>query len=546
MIEYGDTNIRVYRYIKMKNTIGKILYSSLFLILLSFIFIEKFYMSHKYELTLVYFHAFILLFLGIFMMFFTSILINIRLPMIDFSNKQSKQSFFITIFFIFITYFVIGEYLWSFLLLGLTEINLIKTNNPELLTRMIPTIGAGLIFFYKFFGYMQNFNFDYIKINFKNALPFISSDIGEFNFIKDILRDLIIGSVFLAFLILGINEKTVIVQYYDYLYHDAILSALIVSLIFTFLEVYVWIVTTQYKENFVNYATEANLNLQKKKSSKKYNIQYQDYFIENLRKSKRLKQIYSFIDKRKRMFYIFMILALLLFGYFTIKSIYTDEEYVSIRANIINVSISENNTGKIYYSEIVYPNEKQLSFQLGKISSINNTHVLKKVDEDRADAQLQKIVKNGYINIDIKDTFSCMKMRINKNKIKNLTSYIVPQEKTKLLFSPIDGDVFLFLSEKLKITQFHEISITDYSMNGEDIYINKLNVFNETGNTSFIGFYEHYNIIPMEDVVIIYMNNKTLANELKEFISENNPDYTYLIINETDIDLERIYGKCLT
>ena len=254
----------------MKNTIGKILYySSLFLILLllpfGFTFIEIFYMSHKYELTLVYFHAFILLSLGIFMMFFTSILINIRLPNIDFSNEQSKKSFLITIFFIFITYFVIGEYLWSFLLSGLTEINLIKTNNPELLTRMIPTIGAGLIFFYKFCGYMQNFNFDYIKINFKNALPFISSDIGEFSFIKDILRDLIIGSVFLAFLIVGINGKTLSAQY-SYLHFDATLSALIVSLIFTFLEVYVWIVTTQYKKNLVDYATEANLNSRKKKN----------------------------------------------------------------------------------------------------------------------------------------------------------------------------------------------------------------------------------------------------------------------------------------
>lgn len=533
----------------MKNTIGKILYISLNLILLllpfSFIFIEKSYMNLEYGLTLVYFHAFILLFIGIFIMFFTSILINIRLPNIDFSNKQSIKSFLITIFFIFITYFVIGEYLWSFLLSGLTEINIIKTNNPELLTRMIPTIGAGLIFFYKFFGYMQNVNFDYIKINYKNALPFISSDIGEFNFIKEILRDLIIGSVFLAFLILGINGKTIIVQY-SYLYYDAILSALIVSLFFTFLEVYVWIVTTQYKENLVNYATEANLNHQNKKHSRESNIKYRDNFIENLKKSKTLKQIYSFIDKKKHIIYLLMILILILLSYFAIKSIDMGEEYVTIRANIVNVSISENSTDKIYYSEIVYPNEKQFSFQLGKISSINNTHVLKKIDEDRADAKLQKIEKNGYLNIDIKDTFSCMKMRINKNKIKNLTFYIVPQEKTKLLFSPIDGDVFLFLSGKLKITQFYEISITDYSMNGEDIYIHKLNVFNETGNTSFIGFYEHYNVYPVEDVVTIFMNNKTLANELKEFISENNPDYTYLIINETDVDLERIYGKCYT
>lgn len=42
------------------------------------------------------------------------------------------------------------------------------------------------------------------------------------------------------------------------------------------------------------------------------------------------------------------------------------------------------------------------------------------------------------------------------------------------------------------------------------------------------------------------MNNKTLANELKDFLSENNPSYAYSIINETDIDLERIYGKCVT
>lgn len=528
----------------MKNTIGKILYYSLIFILISFIFIEPFYMNHEYELILVYFHALILLFLGIFMMFFTLMLINIRLPYIDFSNKQSKKSFWITIFFIFITYFVIGEYLWSFLLSGLTEINLIKTNNPEVLTRIIPTIGAGLIFFYKIFGYMDNVNFDSIKDNFKSLFPFILLDSGELNFIKDILRGLIIGSVFLAFLILGINGKTLIVQY-SYLHFDATLSAIIVSVIFTFLEVYVWILTTQYKDNLVDYAKEANLNLQNNISSKENNIQFQDYFIGILSKSKRLKQIYSFIDKRKRIFYVFMILALLLLsGYIITKSIYTDEEYVSIKANIVNISISENSTDKIYYSEIVYPNEKQFSFQLGKTSSINNTHVLKKVDESRADAQLQKIVKNGYINVDVEDTFSCVKMRINKNKMKNLTSYIVPQEKTQLLFSPIDGDVFLFLSEKLNITQFYQISITDYSMTGE-IYIYKLNVFNETGNTSFIRFYEHYHIVPVKDVVIISMYNKTLANELKDFISNNNPDYTYLIINETDIDLERIYGKCL-
>lgn len=534
----------------MKNIKGNILYKSLHLILLlltvGFVFIEKFYMSHVYELTFVYFHAFIFLLFGISMMFFTSMLINIKLPKIDFSNKQSQKPFLITILFIFITYFVVGEYLWSFLLSGLTEVNLIKTNNPELLTRIIPTMGAGLIFFYKIFGYMQNINLDSFKINFRESLPFISSDIGEFNFIKDILRDLIIGSVFLAALIMGINGKTFIVQYSDYLLFDAILSALIVSLIFTFLEVYVWIVTIQYKEDLVSYATDEKLKLQRKKSSREYNIKYKIYAIENLKKSERLKQIYSFIDKRKPIFYFFMILMLILLGYFSIKSIDTSEEYVSIRANIINVSVSDTSSGKLYYSEIVYPNEKQLSFQLGKISSINNTHVLKKIDEDRANARLQTIAKNGYLNVDIKDTFSFWKMKINKNKIKNITSYIVPEKQTTLLFSPIDGDVFLFLSERQNITQFCEISITDYSMNGEDIYIHKLNVFNETGNISFIRFYEHYHIYPEEDIGIIFMNNKTLANELKEFISENNPNYAYSIINETDIDLERIYGKCVT
>ena len=533
----------------MKNPIGKILYLSLNLILLLLavgsLFIGKFYMSQKYELTLVYFYAFIYLLIGISLMFFTSMLINIRLPHIDFSNKQSKKSFLITIFFIFMTYFVIGEILWSPLLSGLTEINLVKINNPEVLTRMIPTIGVGLIFFYKLFGYVENFNFDDGITNFKNELPFFSSNVGEFNLIKEIIRDLIIGSVFLVFLIMGISGKTFITLYSDNLHYDAILSALIVSLSFTFLEVYVWTITTQYKENWEICAAEAKLNLLNKKHSRESGTKNKNNYLENLMKSKRLKQINLFIDKNKHILSIFVILVLIILGYHTTKSIDVGEEYVSMRANIVNISISENSTDKIYYSEIIYPNEKQISFQLGEISSINNTHVLKKVDEDRADAQLHKIVKNGYINVDIKDTFSCMKMKIDKNKIENLTSYIVPQQKTKLMFSPIDGDVFLFLSEKLKITQFHQISITNHYMNG-DTYAYKLNVFNETGNTSFIRFYEYYHVVPMENVVTIFMNNKTLANELKEFISENHPDYTYLIINETDIDLERIYGKCLT
>ncbi len=289
----------------MKNTIGKILYSSLGLILLLLTvglpFIEKFYLSHKYELILVYFHAFAFLLIGISMMFFTSILINLKLPKVDFSNKQSQKLFLFTILFIFMTYFVIGECLWSFLLSGLTEINILKTNNPELLTRIIPTMGAGLIFFYKIFGYMQNVDLDSFKINFRESLPFISSDIGEFNFIKDILRDIIIVSVFLTFLIIGINGKTFIVQYSDSLWIDSILSALIVSLIFTFLEVYVWIATIQYKEDLVSYAKDVNLNNQKKKSSRTYyKINYKTYFIENLKKSERLKQIYSFIDRENQ------------------------------------------------------------------------------------------------------------------------------------------------------------------------------------------------------------------------------------------------------
>lgn len=524
----------------MKNTIGYILYNFITLSILLLIFTEIFYINHIHELTLVYFRALIILLFGIFMMFFTSFLINIRLPNIDFSNNESKKVLFVTIFSIFITYFLIGGYLWSFLLSSLTNINIIKTNNPEFLTRIIPTIGIGLIFFYKLFGYMQIFNFDYIKINIKNSFPFILSDIGDFKFIKNILRDLIIGSVLVAVLIMGINGKTVI-EHYDYLYFDAILSTLILSLIFTFLEIYVWLVTTQYKENFLNYANEVK-PFQKEMFQRKPIIDKIN-FIKILEKSEKLKQIYSFLDKRKYIFFILIMLMLMIFGYFAIKSVDTSEEFVSIRANIINVSISENNTGKIYYSDFVSPNEKQISFQLGKISSKNNIYVIKKVDEGRANAQLQTIVKNGYLNIDIKDTFSCMKMNINKNKIKNLTSYIVPPEKTKLFFSPIDGDVFLFLSERLKITQFYEISITEYLMNG-DRHLYKLNIFNETGNTSFIGFYEQYHIIPQGEVVTIFMNNQTLANELKEFISENNPDYSYSIINETDIDLERIYGKC--
>lgn len=463
----------------MKNAKGKIIYKSLFMIFLLFvlgcIFIEKFYMSHVSELTLVYFHAFYYLFGGIAFTTITLVLINIKLPKTDFSNKQSQEFFFISIFFIFITYFVIGEYLWSFLLSGLTEINLLKANSPEILTRFIPTIGAGLIFFYKIFGYMQNFNLNSFETNLKESLPFILSESVEFKVIKDIIRDLIIGSVFLTFLIMGITEKTITVQYTD-LWSDAILSALIVSLIFTFLEVYAWLVTIQYKEDLLNYKNNEDLNQQQKKYSKEYNVKHRIYSIEKLKNSERLKQIYSFFDKRRPILYLFLILVLILFGYFWIKTVEIGDEYVSLRANIINVSMSDIATGEIYYSEIVYPNERQISLQLGKISAINNTHVIKKVDEDRANAQLQNMVKNGYLNIDIKDAFSCMKMRVNKNKVKNLTSYMVPQDETQLWLSPIDGDVFLFLSERLNITQFYELSLTDYSMNGEDIYYNKLNI----------------------------------------------------------------------
>lgn len=522
----------------MKNTKGKILLTSLLILLTLtfglFIFMDKFYMSQG--LIFVYFQAFRFLLIGISMMFLTSILINIKLAKIDFSNKQSQESFWLTIIFIFMTYFFIGNFLWSFLS-GLIDINIIKTNNPELLTRFIPTIGAGLIFSYKIFGYMQNL--DFLK-KLRIAFPFTSLDIGELKIIKDIIRDLIIGSVFLSFLIIVLSGKPLIVQYSDYLWSDATLSALIVSLIFTFLEVYTWLVTFHYKEEWINYATDVNLNLQKKTSSRKYNIKYKINFFETLKKSDRFEQIYSFIDKRKYIFSFVIILMLLILLYFSIKSI--DTEYISIRANIINVSVSDNSTNKVYYSEIVYPNEKQLSFQLAKISSINNTHVLKKVDEDRANARLQKIVKNGYLNIDVKDTFSYMKMMVNKNTLKDPASYIVPQEETKLLFSPIDGDVFLFLSERLNITQFCEISIKEPSMT-EDPYIHKLNIFNETGNIGFIRFDERY---PEPGKGIIFMNNKTLANELKEFILENNPNYDYEIINETDIDLERIYWKCVT
>ncbi|MGB8216054.1 MAG: hypothetical protein WCE94_02035 [Candidatus Methanoperedens sp.] len=234
----------------MKNTKGKILYSSLLLILFilpfGFIIIENF----------TYFRAFEFLLIGISMMFLTSMLINIKLPKMDFSNKQSKKYFLGMIFVIIGTYFFIGNLLWSLLLSGLTDINIIKTNNPELLTRYIPTIGAGLIFFYKIFGYIQNF--DSLK-KLRITFPFTSLDIGELKIIKDILRDLIIGSGFLSILVIGLTEKPYIEQYSYNLWSDATLSALIVSLTFTFLEIYTWMVTIQYKEDLLNY-----WNLQKR------------------------------------------------------------------------------------------------------------------------------------------------------------------------------------------------------------------------------------------------------------------------------------------
>jgi hypothetical protein len=219
----------------MKNAIGKILLTSLLILIFGYpIFVVKIFMSH--ELIFVYFRAFVILLIGISMMFLTFFLINLKLAKTD-----SIKYFVIRFLVISGTYFFIGNFLWSFLL-GLIDINILKINNPESLTRFIPTIGAGLIFFYKFFGYMQNFD---LPKKLRRKYPFIPPDIGE---LKIILRDLIIGSVFVSFLIIGLTEEP-LKKLYDNLWSNAMLTALIVSPIFAFLEVYTWLFTIQYKES---------------------------------------------------------------------------------------------------------------------------------------------------------------------------------------------------------------------------------------------------------------------------------------------------------
>lgn len=259
----------------MKNAIGKILLTSLLILIVGYsIFVVQIF---------VYFRAFVILLIGISMMFLTFFLINLKLAKTD-----SIKYFVIRFLVILGTYFFIGNFLWLSLL-SLIDINILKINNPESLTRFIPTIGPGLIFFYKFFGYMQNFD---LPKKLRREFPFIPLDIGE---LKIILRDLIVGSVFVSFLIIGLTEEP-LKKLYDNLWSDAMLTALIVSPIFAFLEVYTWLFTIQYKEE----CKEEWINLQRRNSSRENNIKYKIKFFETLKKSERLKQIYSYIDKRKR------------------------------------------------------------------------------------------------------------------------------------------------------------------------------------------------------------------------------------------------------